>query len=99
MYYTHHFDGLLFNHIPWVRKLNLREVIFVQGAWGSMSADNRSYSLFPPDTYTLETPYIETGVGIENIFKVFRVDAVWRLTNLRPGIKRFGVFLSFHFSF
>jgi len=37
-------------------------------------------------TPTLQKPYIEVGVGIENILKVFRVDAVWRLTHTdKPG--------------
>ena len=26
------------------------------------------------------TPYMEVGVGLENILKVIRVDYVWRLT-------------------
>ena len=30
----------------------------------------------------LQEPYLEAGVGIENIFKVLRVDALWRFTNL-----------------
>jgi len=34
-----------------------------------------------PLTYTLEKkPYIEAGIGISNIFKVFRVDVVERIT-------------------
>jgi hypothetical protein len=33
-----------------------------------------------------KTPYAEVSVGIENIFKVIRVDALWRLTHLDPGM-------------
>ncbi len=37
-------------------------------------------------TPTLQKPYVEVGVGIENILKIFRVDAVWRLTHTdKPG--------------
>jgi hypothetical protein len=28
-----------------------------------------------------KVPYIELGAGIENIFKIFRVDAFWRATH------------------
>ncbi|MGB1207277.1 MAG: DUF5686 family protein [Chitinophagales bacterium] len=31
-------------------------------------------------TPTWDQPYIEVGVGIENILRLFRVDAIWRLT-------------------
>ena len=29
-----------------------------------------------------KNPYIEVGIGLENIFKVFRINAIWRLTYL-----------------
>lgn len=31
-------------------------------------------------TPTIDKPYIEVGAGIENIFHLFRVDAIWRLS-------------------
>ncbi len=100
IFYTHHFDGLFFNRIPLLRKLKWREVIFAQGVVGSVSKKNRLYSAFPPDTYTLKRPYVEIGAGIENIFKVFRIDAIWRLTHLdHPDVGKFAVFLSFQFAF
>ena len=37
-------------------------------------------------TPTIQKPYVEVGVGIENILKIFRIDAVWRLTYTdKPG--------------
>ena len=27
----------------------------------------------------MDNPYVELGAGIENIFKMFRVEAVWRV--------------------
>jgi hypothetical protein len=46
---------------------------------------------------TLEKgPYIEANVGVENIFKIFRIDALWRLTYPLPNaIDNFGIKFSF----
>ncbi|MCF8228945.1 MAG: DUF5686 and carboxypeptidase regulatory-like domain-containing protein [Bacteroidales bacterium] len=100
LYYTHHFDGLFLNRIPLMRKLNWREVAFVKGVIGTLSDKNKAYSKFPEGMYTLEKPYVEAGVGIENIIKIFRVDAIWRLSHLdNPDINKFALFFSFHFSF
>jgi hypothetical protein len=99
-YYTHHFDGFFFNRIPLFRKLKWREVAFVNGLVGGMDQANKDYSVFPEGLYTLSKPYFETGAGIENIFKVLRVDAVWRLSYLdNPNIQKFGIRFSLQFSF
>jgi len=47
-----------------------------------------------------DTPYMEVGVGVENILKVLRFDYVWRLTyrNL-PGIDKSGLRISLHMTF
>jgi len=31
--------------------------------------------------HSLEKPYVEAGVGIANIFRLLRVDCVWKLTH------------------
>jgi hypothetical protein len=99
-YYTHHFDGFFFNRIPLFRKLKWREVAFVNGLVGGMDETNKDYSVFPEGLYTLSKPYFETGAGIENIFKVARIDAVWRLSYLdNPNIQKFGIRFSLQFSF
>ncbi len=100
VYYTHHFDGLLLNHIPLFRKLKWREVGYVRGVIGTLSEKNKDFNKLPDNTYTLEIPYYEAGVGIENIFKVIRIDGVWRLSNLdHNNISNFGLFISLYFTF
>jgi hypothetical protein len=102
--YTHHFNGLLFNKIPLFRKLKWREVAHIKGVYGTITDANQRYSLYPKTLGTLGTqPYIETGAGIENILKIIRVDAVWRITHLNdiknPSVQKFGLFVSLFFSF
>ena len=82
-YYEHNFNGLLFGIIPLVNRLNLREVALVRGAWGTISEQNRAGApfLLMEGLHSLEKPYIEAGVGIANIFRLLRVDCVWKLTH------------------
>lgn len=75
--------------------------------WGNLTDKNNPYYggkdlyLFPEGSYTLgNTPYMEAGVGIENIFKFLRLDYVWRLTYRdNPNIQRKGIRFSMKLSF
>ena len=82
-FYEHNFNGLLLGIIPLVQKLNLREVVTVRGAWGTITDQNRINAPFRlmEGLNTLETPYVEAGVGVANIFRLFRVDCMWKLTH------------------
>ena len=45
-------------------------------------------------------PYMEAGVGLDNIFTILRVDYVWRLTYREgAGADRHGVRVQLHFNF
>jgi len=100
VFYTHHFEGLLFNHLPLLRKLNWREVIHAKGIIGNINEKNASYSVFPSYSFSLTKPYYEAGVGIENIFKVGRIDFIWRLNHHdHANTQRFGIFISLQFAF
>lgn len=101
-------NGILFNHIPWVKKLKLREVVGFKGLMGHLSRKNNpeyndNLFRFPSDAHvsTLSSkPYMEISAGIDNIASILRVDYVWRLTYRNmPGIDKSGVRISLHFSF
>ncbi len=108
---TYNMNGLLFNRIPLIRKLNLREVISFRGMFGHLSEKNRPDPLntgelfkFPYENYEQHymgtMPYMEVAVGIANIFKVLRVDYVHRLTYRDlPGIDKWGIRIQFHVEF
>lgn len=99
-YYTHHFVGFFLNKVPLMRKLKWREVAQVKGVIGNVSKSNLLYSELPAGTYTTGKPYFEASLGIENIFRFFRVDAVWRLSYYdHPDITKFGVMVSMQFDF
>lgn len=79
----HHFEGYFLNKIPWVRKAKLREIIFANAIFGTMTDANKKanetndFFMVP-----FPKPYVEVGFGIENIFKLFEVDFMWRVTYL-----------------
>jgi len=81
-----HLDGWLFSKIPLWRKLKLKEVLTARVGWGTLTQKNidvNNTGLVELQAPT-HRPYIEVGAGIENIFKVMRVDFVWRLTYKNP---------------
>lgn len=101
----HHFNGKILSFIPLIKKLKLREVAFIRGAYGTLSdasrninVENTRYSA--PD----QQIYYEYGFGIENIgignFRILRVDFNWRGNYLdRENAEKFGVKVGFQFNF
>jgi len=92
VFWEHHFEGVFFNKVPLFKKLMLREVVGAKGVYGKLSDKHNSELIIPETTFSLEEPYIEVAVGIENIMTMLRVDAIWRLTHYdNPNVTQFGV--------
>jgi hypothetical protein len=98
--WEHHFNGKIFARIPFMRKLNWREIIGIRGVYGSVSDDNIAINSSGLVYKAPENPYWEYTAGIGNIFKVFRLDFGWRgnYRNL-PETNNFTVKGSFGFYF
>ena len=99
----HNIGSGLFRFIPFTRKLKWRQFYTAKTLWGSLSDENISINNKAGTFKTLNgKTYIEVGTGIDNIFKVFRLDFVWRLspsTNYAGKQNKFGVFGSFQIQF
>ncbi|MBK9288161.1 MAG: carboxypeptidase-like regulatory domain-containing protein [Flavobacteriales bacterium] len=102
IFVEHHFEGLFFNRVPLFRRLKWREVVVGKAVTGSLDLEKHLQEmLLLPGMYTLNRgPYAEVSAGVENIFKVLRVDAIWRLTyndhpNTSPFALRLKLFINF----
>lgn len=105
---TYWANGAIFNYIPYIKKLKLREVFAFRGVWGHLSDKNNPrhntwLPQFPSGANPVSmssTPYLEISAGIDNIFRILRVDYVWRLTYRNtPGVDRNGLRIALHFNF
>jgi hypothetical protein len=103
----HGFNGFIFNKIPLIKKLKLREFITFKVLYGGIRDENNPAThpnlfQFPvnaqqvPVTYALtKTPYTEGCVGIGNIFKLVRLDFIERFNYLdHPDAPQYGVRIS-----
>ncbi|MFT7350446.1 MAG: hypothetical protein ACI9XR_000148 [Flavobacterium sp.] len=98
--WDHNFQGRIFSRIPYIKKLNLREIIGVRAVYGTISDENKTINASGLNYLAPETPYFEYSAGIGNIFKVFRLDFSWR-GNYRglPDATNFAIKGSFGFYF
>ena len=87
LHLTYYLKGWILNRIPLINKLKLREVLSFSGIYGSLTPKNNprfghvGLYAFPNGTNLFTTmPYIEVGVGVENILRCIRIDYVRRLT-------------------
>lgn len=99
----HNVGSGLFRFTPLTRKLKWRQFWNAKALWGSLSEENLALNntMGSFKTFNNQT-YLEVGTGIDNIFKIFRLDFTWRVLP-RPlpenKVSRFGIFGSFQFQF
>jgi hypothetical protein len=104
--FEHNIGNGIFRLIPLTRKLKFRQFYSARGLWGSLSQENADFNMPLSSDYKFASlngeTYLEVGTGVDNIFKLFRVDFIWRVLP-RPlppeRVKRFGVFGSFRLAF
>lgn len=105
---TYWANGALFNLIPSIKQLRLREVFAFRGIWGHLSDKNNpmlhpELLRFPPNAFTRKmtnTPYMEVSAGMDNVFKILRIEYVWRLTYRNtPNAPNSGLRIALHFTF
>ena len=105
-------NGKIFNRIPLIRHLKWREYIGINTLWGGLSDKNNPYApenagssklmYFPEGCYVMDTkkPYCELVLGVHNIFKIFHVEYVRRLTYLDlPTSEKWGIRYIFRLTF
>lgn len=109
-FYEHHFKGFFLGKIPLMKRLKWREVFIFKGLIGTLSdknngslPDTKAVLLFPEGMSSVSKPYFEAGMGIENIFRLLRIDAIWRLTHRKdhPGqeVQNFAINVSVYLNF
>ena len=99
LFLEHHFLGFFLNKVPLFRRLKWREVVGVRTLIGSYDATKHTAFVFPAGMTGLRsTPYTEFSAGIENIFKIVRVDAVWRYNYNENRKVKLGIMFSLQLS-
>ena len=101
LHVEHNFNGRFFSRVPWLRKLNLREIVSFRTVWGEVSDANKALNASgliynAPDSEM----YYEYSFGVGNIFKILRIDFNFRGNYLdNPDARKFGVTGTFGFHF
>ena len=104
--YSHSFEGFFLNRIPLLRRLEWRLITSANVLYGGVSAENRApQALGDPAMPTFRhlndgVPFAEVGYGVENIFRLIRVEAYHRLTYLdHPAVRKFAIKVGLQFKF
>lgn len=78
------FNGILFNQIPLIKTLNLREVFSAKFIYGGISNQNQ---MLPANIARRDAPFLQVGAGISNIFKVLAIESIWQIPELASSSK------------
>ena len=97
-------NGKIFNRLPLIKKLHWREYIGVRMLWGTLTDKNNPFleqnqgnsrlMYFPEGCHVMDPhrPYAELVLGIHNIFKIWHVEYVRRLSyNELPTSPKWGM--------
>ena len=107
-------DGFLLGRIPGIRRLRWKEVFRFRALYGTLSDHNNPAKTasanglfnFPttkdgrPSSYDMDEnkPYMEAGLGIHSIFKLFKLEYIHRLNYLdHHNINKWGVLFGIEF--
>jgi len=108
----YYMNGFILNKVPFIKKLKWREVFSFKAIYGGLRDENNP--LYSSEVFKFQEneagqattygfgrdPYMEASVGLTNIFKILRVDAVRRLNYLEhPNAPKWGVRARFRFDF
>lgn len=105
--YRHSFEGFILNTIPLMKKLKWRLIGTANVLYGDLDDAHLDLTKHPtspegdlelPFRRMDHRPYVELGYGVENILKIFSVEAFHRLTYLdHADVRRFGLKFSIQF--
>lgn len=85
-------NGIIFNSIPLIKSLNLREIASFKVGYGTLNKNHENIMDFPSVSSKLTKPYAEASIGITNILKVFTFQSIWRLSDLnKPNVKKWRI--------
>ncbi len=101
----YHLDGLILSRIPLIKLLKWREIVSFRAVYGELTDRNnplKNTSLVPLPLGSSpigDEPYMELGVGVDNILSIFRVEYVWRLNYLTPAVSSGAILFDFSLKF
>ncbi len=91
-YLDYHMNGFFFNRLPLLKRLGLREVVSAKAMIGSLNEKQLGGIEMPLGASSANGTYLEVGAGLENVFRFFRVEGIWRVTPKSiQGVPDFGI--------
>lgn len=77
---SHNFGGIIFNRFPLIKHLKLREIVAFRAVTGSLSKTNQIPIIVNTFGTLGKKPYMEASFGFTNLFRVVRLDFIYRLS-------------------